>query len=61
MGDNYVWDDVIGRQCHSKRTVLERNLAATGLTFVKRQPYRAFATSDLGRVVSKTWGALLGG
>jgi hypothetical protein len=30
---------------------LERNLAAAGLTHVKRQLYRAFAASGLGREI----------
>ena len=41
MGDNYVGNDALGRQCHGKRVALERNLAAAGLTHVKRQLYRA--------------------
>ena len=49
MGDNYVGNDVLGRQCHDKRMALERNLAAAGLTHVKRQLYQAFAASGLGR------------
>lgn len=51
MGDNYVGNDALGRRCHGKRKEFERNLTAAGLTRVKRQLYRAFAASGLGRDV----------
>ena len=51
VGENYVGNDALGRQCHGKHMMLERNLAAAGLTHVKRQVYRAFAASGLGREV----------
>lgn len=51
MGDNYVGNDVLGRQCHGKRKALEMNLAAAGLTNVKRQLYRAFGSVGIGREV----------
>lgn len=51
MGDNYVKNDSLGQLCHSKRMMLERNLAAAGLNHVKRQLYRTLAISGLGREV----------
>jgi SAM-dependent methyltransferase len=51
MGENYIGNDMLGRQCHGKRMAFERNLAAAGLTHVKRKLYRAFASTGLGREV----------
>jgi len=51
MGDNYVGNDALGRQCHGKCKSLEHNLAKAGMTDLKRQLYRAFAASGLGREV----------
>jgi len=49
MGENYVGNDVKGRNCHSKRMSLEKNLAEAGLTYLKRKLYEAFAKQGLGR------------
>mgnify|MGYP001558721947 CR=1 FL=1 len=49
MGDNYVGNDALGRQCHGKRKALEENLAKAGQTGVKRSLYQALARSGLGR------------
>lgn len=51
MGDNYVGNDALGRQCHGKRKLLERNLANASLTVLKRQLYQAFASVGIGREV----------
>lgn len=51
MGDNYVGNDEMGRVCHSKRKALESNLAAAGMTKVKRDLYRRLADTGIGREV----------
>jgi 2-polyprenyl-3-methyl-5-hydroxy-6-metoxy-1,4-benzoquinol methylase len=49
MGDNYVGNDDLGRQCHARRKRLERNLSAAGLTALKRQLYAAITQLGIGR------------
>lgn len=51
MGDNYVGNDNLGRQCHSKRKTFECNLNKSGLSRVKRQLYQNFAHFGIGREV----------
>ncbi len=51
MGDNYVGDDGLGRQCHAKRKLFEQNLARAGLSSTKRRLYRSLAEAGLGREV----------
>ncbi len=51
MGDNYVANDAIGRQCHAKRKMLERNLATAAMTDLKRRLYQALALIGIGREV----------
>jgi len=55
MGDKYVGNDTIGRQCHNKRKTLEQNLTAAGLSKVKRQLYQKFAEIGIGRELL-VWG-----
>ena len=49
MGDNYVGNDALGRECHGKRKTLERNLALAGMTDLKRGLYTALASMGIGR------------
>jgi SAM-dependent methyltransferase len=51
MGDNYVGDDELGRICHGRRKTMEFNLAAAGMSSVKRDLYRSLASVGLGREV----------
>ena len=51
MGDNYVGNDALGRQCHSKRKQFELNLATAGGATLKRAMYEAFAKLGIGREV----------
>jgi hypothetical protein len=51
MGDNYVDNELLGRQCHQKRKTLEQNLAKAGMTDLKRRWYQALASLGLGREV----------
>jgi len=48
MGDNYVGNDALGRQCHARRKALEHNLAEAGMTDLKRRLYQAFASIGVG-------------
>jgi 2-polyprenyl-3-methyl-5-hydroxy-6-metoxy-1,4-benzoquinol methylase len=49
MGDRYVGNDLVGRQCHDKRKRFEHHLEQAGMGGLKRQLYRALATLGLGR------------
>jgi len=51
MGDNYVDDDMFGRQCHGKRKRLEQNLDQAGLGVLKRRLYQILAEQDIGREI----------
>ncbi len=51
MGDNYVGNDSLGRACHGKRKLFERNLEAAGLGKLRRELYRRLAEVGIGREV----------
>jgi len=51
MGDNYIGNDSLGRACHARRKQFETNLAAAGLTSVKRSLYQQLANLNIGREV----------
>jgi len=51
MGDNYVGDDRLGRQCHAKRMLFEQTLSKSGLSAMKRRLHSALAEVGLGREV----------
>lgn len=51
MGDNYVGDDVCGRQVHTKRMRMERAFAEAGRGDVKRRLYQAMAAAGIGREI----------
>jgi SAM-dependent methyltransferase len=51
MGERYVGDDALGRQCHRRRMELEKNLARSGLGELKRRLYRQLLELDLGREI----------
>lgn len=51
MGDNYIGNDALGRQCHAKRKTFEKNLAATGRGDLKRNLYQHLASVGLGREI----------
>jgi SAM-dependent methyltransferase len=54
MGDNYVDDDALGRECHKKRMIFEKNLARAGKSKLKSELYSAFADLGLGRQIQIT-------
>jgi len=51
MGDDYIDNDGIGRQCHEKRKALELNLHKSGLGNLKRELYRSLGALGIGREV----------
>jgi len=51
MGDNYVGDDEMGRECHRRRKMLELSLAEGGCNELKRDIFRALAALGIGREV----------
>lgn len=51
MGDNYVGNDAMGRQCHGKRKQFESNMGSAGINGLKREFYQALATLGIGREV----------
>lgn len=51
MGENYVQDRQLGRQCHERRMAFEMNLRKLGEGDVLRSFYKALASVNLGRQV----------
>lgn len=51
MGENYVLDRQLGRQCHEQRMAFEMNLRKLGQGEALRSFYKALASVDLGRQV----------
>jgi len=51
MGDKYVGNRELGRQCHERRMAFEMNLRRLGRTDVLETFYEALAKVDLGRQV----------
>lgn len=51
MGEKYVGDAELGRQCHLRRVAFEANLRRQGKTLEMRAYYRALAKLNLGRQV----------
>lgn len=51
MGDCYVGDGKLGRQCHEKRMLFEANLTNTGNRNRLHDFYRSLAKNNLGRQI----------
>jgi len=51
MGDNYVGDDKVGRECHKRRMTFELNMERSGLTGLRRGIYKSFGEQGLGREI----------
>ena len=51
MGDNYVGNDDLGRECHAKRKTFELTMQKAGLTELKQSLYRSFANLGIGREI----------
>lgn len=57
MGDNYVDNDSLGRQCHARRKQFDLALEKAGLGDVRRKLYGALAKAGIGReaiIVART-------
>jgi hypothetical protein len=48
MGDNYIKDDTLGRQCHKKRKQFDMNLFESGQDGLRKDLYSAFAKIGIG-------------
>ena len=51
MGDIYVGDPAVGKDCHRKRVLFERSLELAGHTEARSRLYEALASAGLGREV----------
>jgi SAM-dependent methyltransferase len=51
MGENYVGDDKVGRECHKKRMKFELNMERSGLSGLKHSLYRTFGAHGIGREI----------
>ena len=49
MGENYVGNDTLGRECHARRKRFDLSLEKAGLGHVRRRLYGALAKAGLGR------------
>jgi SAM-dependent methyltransferase len=49
MGENYVGNDVVGRQCHLRRKRFDMALEKAGFGDVRRKLYGALAKAGIGR------------
>lgn len=51
MGDKYIADPALGRDCHRRRVDFELNLRKLGRADLLRNMYRALATVNVGRSI----------
>ena len=51
MGDNYILDNEIGSNCHSRRKQLELNLFQSDRTSLKNSLYHSFSENSIGREI----------
>lgn len=51
MGQNYIGNDTVGRQCHGLRKQFDLNLLQGGGGQLKRDLYSAFAKNGIGREI----------
>ena len=51
MGENYIGNPEIGKDCHNRRKQLEDNLDQSDNTELKKALYKAFSKLDLGREI----------
>jgi len=51
MGDNYIGNDVKGRECHSKRMSFEKKLSIAGFNEKKRKLFQSMADVGIGREI----------
>ena len=51
MGENYVGDDKVGRECHKRRMNFELNMKRSGLSGLKHSIYKSFGEHGIGREI----------
>jgi SAM-dependent methyltransferase len=51
MGDNYLGNDPVGRECHGKRKQFEQSLFKAGMNGLKRELLRELAKLGIGREI----------
>ena len=51
MRDNYIGDDIVGRECHKKRMNFEKSVSFGGDNSVLKNLYSSFAKQGIGREV----------
>lgn len=51
IGDNYVGNDSVGRQCHERRKKFEHNLRTAGMNDLKQKLYESLAALNIGREI----------
>jgi SAM-dependent methyltransferase len=51
MGQNYVGNNQLGRECHTRRKNFELNLQRGGLQELKKEFYKLFAEKGIGREI----------
>lgn len=49
MGDNYIGKDDIGKNCHKRRMIFEKNMNKAGLNTLRKELYEFFAQKGIGR------------
>jgi 2-polyprenyl-3-methyl-5-hydroxy-6-metoxy-1,4-benzoquinol methylase len=49
MGENYVGNEIVGKECHSKRKRFDLALEKAGMGETRRKFYRALSNAGLGR------------
>ena len=49
MGENYVANEEIGKECHSRRKRFDMALEKAGMGETRRKFYRALSNAGLGR------------
>lgn len=59
MGENYIGNNQLGRNCHGKRKELELNLKHGGISGLKQFIYKNFSEQGVGReiIILARWGA----
>ena len=51
MGDNYISDDKVGRECHTRRMNFEKSMRLSGNNDLLERLYSNFAKQGIGREV----------
>lgn len=51
MGDNYIGNDALGRECHKRRKTIVLNLLKAEMSNIKRKFYQNLVSYSIGREV----------